>query len=92
MSLFWRVFALNAVLLVGAVLVLVVSPATVSFPVALTEALILLAGVGTLISLNFLLLRQVFEPLRRLTDLHARGGSASSGRPGAVRQGRPGSD
>ncbi len=86
MSLFWRVFALNAVLLVGAVLVLVVSPATVSFPVALTEALILLAGVGTLISLNFLLLRQVFEPLRRLTafmravDPLRPGGRAPSGK------------
>jgi two-component system, NarL family, sensor histidine kinase UhpB len=66
-SLFWRVFAMNAALLLVAVLVLVLSPATVSFPVALTEALILLAGVGTLIIFNFLLLRRVFEPLRRLT-------------------------
>ena len=67
MSLFWRVFALNVALLFGAVLVLVLSPATVSFPVALTEALILVAGVGALTVFNFLLLRRVFEPLRRLT-------------------------
>jgi hypothetical protein len=38
MPLLWRVFASNAAVLVGAALLLVLSPATVSFPVALTWA------------------------------------------------------
>jgi two-component system sensor histidine kinase UhpB len=65
--LFWRVFALNVSVLVAAAVLLAVSPATISFPVALTEALILLAGVGALSAFNFLLLRRAFGPMRRLT-------------------------
>ena len=67
MPLFVRVFAVNAALLVGAATALVLTPATVSFPVALTEAGVLLAGVVAVLAFNFLALRRVFRPLARLT-------------------------
>jgi two-component system sensor histidine kinase UhpB len=67
MPLLWRVFATNAAVLVAATLVLVVSPATVSFPVALTEVAVLLAGLSAMLALNFVLLRRAFGPLSRLT-------------------------
>ena len=67
MALFTRVFALNAVVLIAAALTLVLTPATVSFPVALTEAVVLAAGLGALLGFNFVALRRVFRPLDRLT-------------------------
>jgi two-component system sensor histidine kinase UhpB len=69
MSLFWRVFATNAAVLVAAAAALVVTPATVSFPVALTEAVVLVAGLAAVIALNLVLLRRVFRPLRALSTL-----------------------
>ena len=45
-SLFWRVFAINALVLAVATAVLVLSPATVSSPVAVAEALVLALGLG----------------------------------------------
>jgi two-component system sensor histidine kinase UhpB len=67
MPLLWRVFAGNAAVLVAATLVLVVSPATVSFPVALTEAAVLAAGLVAMLTLNLALLRRALGPLTRLT-------------------------
>ena len=67
MSLLWRVFAANAVVLTVATLVLVVSPATVSFPIALTELLVLTGGLAAMLVLDLVLLRQAFGPLHRLT-------------------------
>jgi len=66
MSLMWRVFLTNAAVLAAATAILVISPATVSFPVAVTEAIVLVAGLCTLLILDFMLLRPVFEPLARL--------------------------
>jgi two-component system sensor histidine kinase UhpB len=65
--LLWRVFAVNAFVLAAATAILVASPATVSFPVALTEALVLLVGLGAVLTVNFLLLRRLLDPLARLT-------------------------
>jgi two-component system, NarL family, sensor histidine kinase UhpB len=67
MPLLWRVFATNAAVLVAATLVLVLSPATVSFPVALTEVAVLVAGLAAMLALNLALLRRAFGPLARLT-------------------------
>jgi two-component system sensor histidine kinase UhpB len=67
MPLLWRVFATNAAVLVAATLVLVLSPATVSFPVALTEVVVLAAGLAAMLALNLVLLRRAFGPLNRLT-------------------------
>jgi two-component system, NarL family, sensor histidine kinase UhpB len=67
--LFWRVFATNAVVLVAAAVVLVLSPATVSFPVALTEAMVLALGLTAMLALNFALLRRALSPLDALRTL-----------------------
>jgi two-component system, NarL family, sensor histidine kinase UhpB len=67
MPLLWRVFATNAAVLIAATIVLVLSPATVSFPVALTEVAVLVAGLSAMLALNLALLRRVLGPLARLT-------------------------
>jgi two-component system, NarL family, sensor histidine kinase UhpB len=67
--LFWRVFATNAAVLIAAAVALVVTPATVSFPVALTEAVVLAAGLGAVIAINLVFLRRVFRPLHELSKL-----------------------
>jgi two-component system, NarL family, sensor histidine kinase UhpB len=65
--LLWRVFAINAAVLTAAAVTLVVSPLTVSFPVALTELVVLTAGLVALMAVNMALLRRVFAPLDRLS-------------------------
>ncbi|WP_368680579.1 HAMP domain-containing sensor histidine kinase (plasmid) [Rhodococcus opacus] len=67
MSLFWRIFLLNAAVLTAATLLLLIGPATVSTPVALTEALILTAGLAVTLVANAAVLRIGLAPLRRLT-------------------------
>jgi two-component system sensor histidine kinase UhpB len=69
LPLFWRVFAANALVLGVAAAALALSPATVSFPVALTEAIVLVAGLGAMLVLNFVLLRRALSPLERLRNL-----------------------
>ncbi|MER7947971.1 HAMP domain-containing sensor histidine kinase [Streptomyces sp. NPDC096079] len=66
MSLYWRLFLLNASVLVVAVLLLF-GPVTVSTPVLLGEALVLLAGLLVLLVANAVLLRVGLAPLQRLT-------------------------
>jgi two-component system, NarL family, sensor histidine kinase UhpB len=67
MLLLWRVFLTNAAVLTAATLALAITPATVSFPVALTELIVLAAGLSALLVLNLVLLRRAFAPLERLT-------------------------
>ena len=67
MTLLWRVFASNAAVLVIATLVLVLSPVTVSFPIALTEAVVVTAGLSLMLGFDLVLLRRAFAPLGRLT-------------------------
>src|SRR5918995_6242296 len=66
MPLFWRVFATNALVLVVATAGLALSPATVSFPVALAEAAVLALGLGAMLAFTFALLRRALSPLERL--------------------------
>jgi two-component system sensor histidine kinase UhpB len=68
MSLFRRVFLLNAVLLVGAGLLVALSPITVSTPVEVVDEIILGVGVVLLLAANYVLLRPVFKPLERLAE------------------------
>jgi two-component system sensor histidine kinase UhpB len=65
----WRIFAVNAVLLVVAAVALALSPATVSFPIALTEGIVLAVGLVAILIINLLLVRRSFAPLERLTRL-----------------------
>jgi two-component system sensor histidine kinase UhpB len=65
-SLFWRVFAVNAGLLVLVTVLLLVTPVTVSAPIRLAEALIVVVGLALTLAANLLLLRGAFSPLDRL--------------------------
>jgi two-component system, NarL family, sensor histidine kinase UhpB len=67
MPLFWRVFATNAVVLALATAILILAPVTVSVPVALTELLVLLAGLAAMLGLSLVLLRPAFRPLSTVT-------------------------
>lgn len=66
---FWRVLAMNASVFIAGVVVLAVSPATVSSPLTSAEAIVLVVGLVALLCANFLLLRVSFAPLERLTRL-----------------------
>ncbi|MCK8433055.1 HAMP domain-containing sensor histidine kinase [Streptomyces sp. D2-8] len=66
MPLFWRIFLLNAVVLVAATALLLLGPATVSAPVLLTEAAVLSGGLAAMLIANALLLRIGLAPLQRL--------------------------
>jgi two-component system sensor histidine kinase UhpB len=67
--LFWRVFVTNALFFVIGTAALAVSPATVSFPLAVTEAIVLSVGLSALLVANALILRLSFRPLERLKAL-----------------------
>jgi two-component system sensor histidine kinase UhpB len=62
-TLFWRVFGANAAVLVLATLVLVLSPITVSFPIALAELVAVGGGLVAMLLLNLALLRRTFRQL-----------------------------
>jgi two-component system sensor histidine kinase UhpB len=64
-SLFWRIFSLNAAGLVVAT-ALLLGPVTVSTPVLAGEALVLLAGLAALLIGNAVVLRIGLTPLHRL--------------------------
>jgi two-component system sensor histidine kinase UhpB len=66
-SLYQRVFLVNAAILIVATLVVAITPATVSFPVELTEAIVLAAGLVAILVLNAFALRAALAPLERLT-------------------------
>ncbi|HEY7149430.1 MAG TPA: sensor histidine kinase [Gaiellaceae bacterium] len=66
LPLYWRVFAVNASLLTVIAILLIVTPVTISFPIGLTEALIVLIGLLVTIVVNAVLLRRAFAPLGHL--------------------------
>lgn len=68
-SLFWRVFGLNAVVLGAATGLLLWAPVTVSVPILVTEAVVLVVGMGVMLVVNGALLRWGLAPLGRLTAL-----------------------
>src|SRR5918912_1552059 len=68
LPLYWRVFAANAGLLTAIAVVLIVTPVTISFPIAVFEAIGVLAGLVVTIAVNALLLRHAFAPLARLAE------------------------
>jgi two-component system sensor histidine kinase UhpB len=64
----WRIFAVNAALLVTAALVLIVTPVTIPASVALIEAIEILTVLAAMLAANVVLLRPVVRPLDRLID------------------------
>jgi two-component system sensor histidine kinase UhpB len=67
LSLFWRIFLLNAAVVTVAFALLMVGPFTVSTPVLLTEAMILSGVLVVMLVANAGLLRLGLAPLERLT-------------------------
>jgi two-component system sensor histidine kinase UhpB len=67
-SLFWRIFAVNAGLLALVALLLVVTPVTIHAPPTLTEVLVIVAGLAVTVAANVLLLRRAVAPLERLAQ------------------------
>ena len=69
--LFWRVFGLNAAVLIAAVVltVVILPPHVLAAPAAEEEIAVLLVSVCLMLAINLLLLRHAFAPLGRLTDL-----------------------
>ena len=67
MSLFWRIFVLNAVVLSAATALLIFTPVTVSTPARPGEAAVVFSGLAVLLVVNAALLRVGLAPLSRLT-------------------------
>jgi two-component system, NarL family, sensor histidine kinase UhpB len=65
-SLFWRVFAVNAGLLALIALLLIVTPVTIHAPPKPLEVLIIVVGLAISVAANALLLRRAIAPLERL--------------------------
>ena len=86
MSLFWRVVIVNAALMVGAVVALAISPASVSATPTTAEIEVLFAGTALVIGINVLLLRRVFISLERLTGTMRRVDPLDPGRRVTIRK------
>ena len=70
LPLFWRLFLANGAVLALAVLLLAVTPIEISAPLVTVEQLLLLiVGLVVMLGINFVLLRRLLAPLRRLTEL-----------------------
>lgn len=68
MSLFWRVFAANAAILIVGTLALVVYPGPLHEHRAVFDLVVLLFALVAMVVVNGLLLRHLFRPLRRLAE------------------------
>ncbi len=68
-SLYWRVFALNATLLILGVAFLAATPATISHPLSVSQSVMLVIATVVALAANALLLRISFRPLRDLSRL-----------------------
>jgi two-component system sensor histidine kinase UhpB len=69
MSLFWRLFTLNAAVYLLAIVALVLSPATVSTPVRWQEVVVLAGGLAMMLAATGLVLRASLAPLEALIAL-----------------------
>jgi two-component system, NarL family, sensor histidine kinase UhpB len=68
MSLFWRVFAANAAILIVGTLILVIYPGPLHEHRALLDLAVLLIALVVMLVVNGLLLRRLFRPLARLAE------------------------
>jgi two-component system sensor histidine kinase UhpB len=68
LPLLWRVFAINAALLVLATLLLVLARGRVHASLAFLEGIDIVVGLGMMLVANFLLLRQTLKPIERLVE------------------------
>jgi two-component system sensor histidine kinase UhpB len=86
MSLYRRVIFMNVALVVAAVIVLAISPASVSAVPTAAEIEVLIVGTVLVIAVNVLLLRRLFTPLKRLTAVMRRVDPLDPGRRIAIDQ------
>jgi two-component system sensor histidine kinase UhpB len=84
LSLFWRVFVTNAVVLGVAFAGLLLAPVRVSVPVAASEAVVLAAGLFGLLAVSWVLLRPAFRPLDDLAETMRRHDPLSPGTRASV--------
>ena len=68
LPLLWRVFAINAALLVMATLLLALTPVTIHASIALVEGLDLVVALVAMLTANLLLLRHTLGPIDRLVE------------------------
>jgi two-component system, NarL family, sensor histidine kinase UhpB len=68
LPLLWRVFAINATLLVIATLLLALTPVTIHEPIAIVEAVVLAVALAVMLAANLLLLRHTLQPIHRLVE------------------------
>ena len=68
LPLLWRVFAINAGLLLAGILLLALSPGRIHAPIAVVETLDLVVGLVVMLTANLLLLRPALSPVDRLVD------------------------
>ncbi len=68
MSMFWRVFAANATILIGGTLVLALGPGPLNKHPGAVDLVALLVGLLLMLVVNGLLLRRLFLPLERLAE------------------------
>jgi two-component system sensor histidine kinase UhpB len=80
LPLFWRVFGINAAVLVLAFLGLVFAPVTVSVPPTAIELVVLAAGLVFLVVIDLALLRPAFRPLDDLVETMRRHDPLSPGK------------
>jgi len=66
LPLLWRVFAINATLLVIATLLLALTPVTIHEPIAIVEGVVLAVALTVMLAANLLLLRHTLRPIHRL--------------------------
>lgn len=68
LPLLWRVFAINATLLLLATILLALTPVTIHAPIALVEAVDLVVALVAMLAANLLLLRHTIGPIDRLVE------------------------
>jgi two-component system, NarL family, sensor histidine kinase UhpB len=68
LPLLWRVFAINAALLVIATLLLALTPVTIHARIAIVEGLDLAVALVVMLTANLLLLRHTLQPIGRLVE------------------------
>jgi two-component system, NarL family, sensor histidine kinase UhpB len=68
LPLLWRVFAINAALLVVATLLLALTPVTIHASLAFVEGLDLAVGLIVMLAANLLLLRRTLAPIDKLVE------------------------
>ncbi|HEY5694794.1 MAG TPA: sensor histidine kinase [Gaiellaceae bacterium] len=68
LPLLWRVFAINAALLVVATLLLALTPVTIHARIAIVEGLDLAVALVVMLAANLVLLRHTLRPIHRLVE------------------------